>query len=304
MRDVLPALAPVAALIALGLALRRSGFMPPSAWPPLERLVYHVLFPALLFGELARAPFAGQPLGAMAATLLGAQLAGAALAGALRRPLRLPGPAYTSLLQGVVRWNSYVVLSLVPPLFGREALPLCAVAIALLVPAANVLSVAALARHGAGRGGPAVAARAVLTNPLILACAAGLAWNAAGLPVPAPLGETLATLARAAVALGLLAVGAGLEGGAALARPLPLLAACAGKLLALPLVAYALGSLLGLSGAPLGVAVLALASPTATSAYVLARLLGGDADLMAAIVTATTVGALVTLPLVLSLPFG
>ncbi len=57
------------------------------------------------------------------------------------------------------------------------------------------------------------------------------------------------------------------------------------------------------SGAPLGVVVLAVGAPTATASYILARLLGGDAELMAAIVAATTLGALVTLPLVLSLPF-
>jgi hypothetical protein len=86
-------------------------------------------------------------------------------------------------------------------------------------------------------------------------------------------------------------------------RPGLLLLVAVGKLLVMPLTAWGLGRLLGLSGAPLGVVVLAVGAPTATASYILARLLGGDAELIAAIVAATTLGALVTLPLILSLPF-
>jgi malonate transporter len=111
-------------------------------------------------------------------------------------------------------------------------------------------------------------------------------------------------LAQATIALGLLTVGAGLRLGAAIRWPGLLLATCAAKLLVMPGSAYFLAHLLGLQGPALGVTLLALGAPTATSAYILARLLGGDAELMAAIVTATTLGAVLTLPLVLSLPVG
>jgi hypothetical protein len=162
--NLVDALAPVVLLIALGHALRRTGFMPKPAWAPLERLVYYVLFPAFLFVELARASLVGLPLVAVTVTLLGALLAMTAVAVLISRTLRLPGPTYTSVLQGLIRWNSYVALVMVPPLFGREALPLGALAIALLVPAANVVSVAALARHGSGSGGLCAVPRALLTN--------------------------------------------------------------------------------------------------------------------------------------------
>lgn len=304
MTGLIEALVPVALVIALGYGLRRARLLDEAGWAAVERLVYYLLFPALLFRELATAPVAGQPLLAMAATLLGTQLAMALVAQAIRRAWRLSGPSYTSVLQGVVRWNSYVVLSLIPPLHGTGALPLGAIAIALLVPMANLMSVAALARHGQGRGGWALLPRAVATNPLILACAAGIAWNAADLPLPPLAAEPLRMLAQATISLGLLTVGAGLRLTAAIRQPGLLLATCAAKLLLMPLLAYAVAQPLELDGPALGVTLLALGAPTATSSYVLARLLGGDAELMAAIVTATTLGALVTLPAVLSLPVG
>jgi predicted permease len=296
------ALLPVALLIALGFVLRRTPLLDAAGWAALERLVYFVLFPALLGLELARADLAGQPLLRLGGTLLLTQLLMAA-AVALGRPwLRLSGPAYTSVLQGVVRWNSYVAVALAPALFGPPGGPLVAVAVAVMVPVANLLSVAALARHGSGRAaGLTTLLRALLGNPLLLACAAGIAINLAGLPLPALVTEPLTLLARATLSLGLLAVGAGLAPLAVLRRPALTLATCAAKLVAKPLLALLLGRLVGLEATALGVAVLACAVPTATSAYILARLLGGDAELMAGLITATTLAALVTLPLMLTL---
>lgn len=299
---MLDALAPVALLIALGYGLRASGFLPEASWAPIERLVYYVLFPALLARSLASAELQGLPALRVTLTLLLAQLAMAALAAGLRRPLRLSGPAYTSVLQCVVRWNSYVALALAGSLFGPPALPLMALAVAVMVPASNVLSIAALARHGRGGTGRAGSLlRTILTNPLILACALGLAVNLAGRPLPPLLAEPLSILSEATMALGLLTVGAGLRPRLVTAEPFTIAVATAIQLLVKPAVAVGLGLLFGLGAMPLAVTALACAVPTATASYILARLLGGDAELMAALVTVTTAAALLTLPLVLSL---
>ena len=286
---MLQALLPVMLLIGLGYALRASAFLPEPAWAPVDRLVYFVLFPALLFHELAVADLRHVPVARMAAGLFTVQLFMAVLARAARAAWHLDGPAYTSVLQCVVRWNTYVALALAPALFGPTAVPLVALAIAVMVPAANVMSVAALARHGGtGSRGSVAFARAVATNPLILSCLAGVAFNLSGLGLPAP-------------ALGLLTVGAGLRPAMIADRPLVILATTAGHLLLRPAIGVAIALALGLSGTTLQVVALACAVPTATSSYILARRLGGDAELMAALVTTTTVAALATLPLVLAL---
>lgn len=295
------ALLPVAATIALGWVLKNRGFLAEAGWAALDRLVYFVLFPSLLFLELARAPLAGQPVVAFGVTVLTAQLAMALLARLLKRPLGLGGPAFTSVFQTVARWNSYVALALTASLFGREGLPLTAIAVAVMVPTGNVISVLALARHGtATTTGPRALVRAVVTNPLILASLGGAAWNATGVPLPYLAAEVLGLLGRATLALGLLSVGAGLMLSAMTTRPLVLLVAAALKLLLKPLMAFLVGRLLGLDGTALGVAVLVAAVPTSTTAYILARLLGGDAELMAALITVTTLAAMLTLPLVLA----
>lgn len=73
------------------------------------------------------------------------------------------------------------------------------------------------------------------------------------------------------------------------------------KLLAFPTMVVGLAWALGLSGLLVQVAVLLAALPTATSAYILARQLGGDAPLMAGIISGQTLLAMVTIPLMLSL---
>jgi predicted permease len=302
---MLDALIAVTFLIALGAALRASGFMPEPAWVPIDRLVYYLFFPSLLVTELASAELTGLPVLGVATALLLTQLAMSLVAQAIRRLWRTSGPSYTSVLQCLVRWNTYVALALAPLLFGPAAVPLIALAIAIMVPVANVMSVVALARHGtAGWSGPLALARTVATNPLIVACILGVAVNLSGITLPALLREPLTIMSRATLALGLLTVGAGLRPAAVANQPATILATSAAHLLLKPALAIGLASLMGLGGTALGVIALACAVPTATSSYILARLLGGDATLMAALVTTTTVGALLTLPLILALAEG
>jgi malonate transporter len=300
--DVIDALLPVALLIGLGYGLRASGFMPEASWAPVDRLVYYVLFPALLVRELADAALAGLPVARMAAVLLATQGGMAGMAALASTGLSLDGPAYTSVLQCVVRWNTYIALALAPSIQGPGGVPLVALAVAVMVPAANVLSVAALARHGtAGHAGPARFTRAVASNPLILACLAGIGLNWSGIGLPHLLGEPMAILGRATLALGLLTVGAGLRPAMVGDRGHVVALTTAAHLLLKPALGLTLALAAGLSGTPVEVVALACAVPTATSSYILARLLGGDAALMAALVTSTTLAALASLPAVMAL---
>lgn len=295
---MLEALAPVTLLVGLGYLLRATGFMPEAAWAPVDRLVYFVLFPCFLFRELAAADLTGVPVARMALCLVLVQLAMVGVAIALRRRFRLDGPAFTSVLQCVVRTNTYVALALTPLVLPAAEV---AVAVAVLVPTANLISVTALARHGSGRRpGVGYLARSVLQNPLILATLLGAGVNASGLPQPALLMEPVAIAGRAALALGLLTVGAGLRPNVLAARPAVTLTTTLAELVLKPALAGACALMLGLAGPALLVPVLACALPTATSSYILARLLGGDAELMAALVTTTTLGALVTMPVALA----
>jgi len=174
--------------------------------------------------------------------------------------------------------------------------------VACLVPSVNLLSVFVLSRHGSAaaltwRG----LARQVASNPLILACLLGAALNLAGLGLPPVLGPMMEVLSRAALPLGLLAVGAALDF-SSLRGQQGLVAVAVGlKLVLLPGVTATLCWALEVQGAAAFVAIAFNALPTATSSYILARQLGGDARLMAAITTLQTFASMATLPLLILL---
>jgi len=296
---LLLALWPLFALIIGGYALRRWDFPGEAFWPAAERLNYYILFPALLFSSLATAPLDNPALPHLAlAVLLGLGLAWLALLFAKRLRGWSAG-RFGAITQGLLRFNTYLGLATVGSLFGQAGLTLAALMLALMVPAVNLMSVWALT---AERG---VSARAlllpILKNPLILACLAGTLVNLSGLGLPGGSDRLLGLLAAASLPLGLLCVGAAL-------RPQELageLAAlgwnCTLRLLAMPLLAYAVARGLNLPSMESAVLVLFFALPTAPTAYVLTRQLGGDSHLMAGLITLQTLLAALSLPLVLTL---
>ena len=305
MSTIVGALLPVAGLILLGHLFRRTGFLDEGGWAALERLVYYVLFPCLLFLALSQTSLKEVQVGSVVLLFVLVTATMAVIATLMHRFWPVSGPAYTSLLQGVVRWNSYVALALGPLLFGTTGTAVIALAVAILTPAANVLSVAALARYGGRSGGGMVSfLRAIATNPLIVACVLGELWAWIGLDLPVVINDMLTILARATLGLGLLTVGAGLRPVPLRASSLTLGAAVGGKLVVSPLLGLTLGAWLALDPVTLGACVLTLGVPTSSSSYILARLAGGDAELMAAIITAQTITAMLTLPFFLFLAAG
>jgi predicted permease len=300
----LAALVPIFLLIALGWILQRFRFPGGEFWPLAERFMYYFLFPALLIKESAAARIGQYEPLILIATLLAALLIMVGLILAMRPALPIDGPAFTSVFQGTVRFNSYVGLAAVLALYGTAGVGLFAVAIAVCVPILNVFCVAVLVRYGgdAGRRIDAVTQlRLIATNPLIIACLIGIALNLAGVQLPAAVNSTAVVLCKSSFALWVMAVGAALDFRVLHAGRWPVLLMSVLKLLVFPAVMFGMARLLGLEGVGLAVVVLWAALPTSAASYVLARQLGGDAGLMAAGVTAETVLSAVTLPLMLAL---
>lgn len=298
------ALAPVALLICLGYAMRRGSFLAEAFWPQAERLSYYVLLPALFVHALATADLDGVPVAALAGTLLLAALTVALVLVVARPWLRLDGAAFTSVFQGGVRFNNYVGVSAAVGLFGAAAVPLAAVANAALVPTVNILCVLVFARWGTARTSLLGALRGIALNPLVLSCAVGITLQASGLRLPPGLDGGLRALGQAALPVGLLCVGAALDLRALGRGVAPTLIASCVKFALMPLATIAAAMLFGLEGMAALTALLFQALPTASSSYVLARQLGGDAPLMAGIIALQTLLAVLTLPLVLLLaPF-
>ncbi len=301
MDGILLALWPVFALLILGYLARRSGFPGDGFWQPAERATYYVVFPALLVSRLSQAQLGGEESLQLVVAVLLLLLCGSAIVLLLRLLVPLSNPAFTSVYQGSLRFNTYVALACSAALVPEGGLALAAVTMAVMIPTLNLLCVLIFAWFGERRPSLTAVLRTLATNPLILACLLGIGLNLSGIGLPLLLQPVLDLLARMALPLGLLAVGAALDlaylrrGGATLLLPGIV------KLILFPLLAVLLASLLGLGQTATWVLLIFASVPTATASYILARQLGGDAPLMAAIITAQTLVSMLTMPLMLQL---
>jgi malonate transporter len=285
MVDVLMLL-PDFSLIAIGWLLCRYTALNRPLWDGVERLVYVVLFPVLLFGSIVRYPTSLDSLLSLA--IVGT---GVVLAALLRAWPQRDASLHASGQQVAFRFNSYIALALSERLAGAQGLAWMAVLISACVPLCNVAAVWPLARHG-GHG----YLRELARNPLIVATVAGLLANAVSLRLPDFAATTLQRIGNAALPLGLMAVGAGLRFGALREGPGLAAALLAIRHLVLPLIAIALVLRLQLPALQQAVIVAFAALPTAPTSYVLAVRMGGHGAYVAGLVTVSTLLAMPGLP--------
>ncbi len=306
MSFALAALLPVFITILIGLALRTTAFIGENEWQAVDSICYYVLFPAIIVKEIAGANFAGLPVAQMAIALMAAVMVMSAALLFFRQPLatllNLDGPQFTSLFQGSTRWHTFIALAIVPQLFGVESLALAAVAAAAMTPLLNVINVAVLGIYATGRPPQATTlVLAIIRNPFVISCVVGILLQSLGLVPPKMVLDVLDIIGKGALGLALLAAGAGLRFGELRTTGATAAFATALKLAVMPLLVFLLTTLLGVGGTAQQVAIICAAVPTGSGAYVLARQMGGDAPLVASILTLQVIVAAFTLPVITTL---
>lgn len=295
MRDLL-LLLPDFLLIVVGFVVCRYTMLGRPVWESAEKLVYYLLFPVLLFTSIVRNPLNPGDAAALAAGGLATVGLGIALAYALKRWPGVDATLHASGAQVAFRFNSYVALAMAERLGGAAGVAQMAVLVAVCVPLCNAGAVLPLARHGGHHLG-----RELMRNPLILSTLGGLLANLMGLQFPDAVGTVLQRIGQAALPLGLMAVGAGLQLGGLTASPTLAAALLTIRHALLPAFALVFGLWLGLPALQLTVLVAFAAMPTASSCYVLAVRMGGNGPFVAGLVTVSTLLGMLTLPAWLAL---
>lgn len=296
-------IAPIFVLIVTGYVLRRSGIPSLDFWNLNDRLVYFVLMPALFFVRISTADLGGAGLGQFAGVLYAGFFAGIGFGLLAAWLIRRGGAVGTSVMQGAGRFNTFIALAVAEALYGPAGLQAAVLGAAVLVPVVNLTVVACFAvmLPRAGAGAVLGAARNLLTNPLILSILGALGFNLAGVGEVPVLHASLSILGQAALPIMLLCVGANLKLRGLSADALPVALAAVGKIGVFPAAVILAALAAGLDPLQAQVALIYGALPTGVAAYTLARQLGGDAPLMAAMITIQTLLSFLTMPLWLSL---
>lgn len=287
-------------LILAGYLVCRFTALNRPVWEQAEVLVYYFFFPVLLFHSIVRSPLDLGAASSMIAAGLMLGLSGIAMAYSLPYVpwlgRHIDRREHAGAAQIAFRFNSFIVLAVAERLAGARGVLLIAVLIGFCVPLFNIAAVWPMARHA-----QVSVVRVLVRNPLIIATFSGLAVNLMGVRIPPWLEPTLSRIGGASLAVGLLAAGAGMQFGKMTHAPALTAGVLSIKHLLMPLVAFGLARLWSLDREQTAVLLAFSASPTASSAYVLAARMGYNGPYVAGLVTLSTMLGLASLPFALGL---
>ncbi|KZN12230.1 AEC family transporter [Marinomonas sp. TW1] len=295
---------PVFALLMAGALCQRLRFPADGFWGSVDKLTYWVLFPALLFNKTSQIDFSNDMLPKYTIILLLALAISAVFVFICTGLAKTPAPIASSMLQAGIRFNTFIVLALAASVYGDDGLALAVLGASVLIPSINVfLVVSMMLMHGprssSGRVNslPRLLSGALIRNPLIVAIVVGSSLNLLGWTPMVFISDVVSMLSQAALPMVLLAVGASVRLEAIRSVGMTFVLSSIARFLIFPLSILGACWWFNLTGLPALVAVLFGFVPTATSAYALARQLGGDAERMAAYITMQTILSIISLPI-------
>jgi predicted permease len=298
MLHVIQTIIPIFAIIAMGWLLREKAFLPDHLVGPLNRLVYYLAIPAMIFREVAEAPFAAHFRPLLIAGTLVPLLVVFALAYGTARWLHVSRSHSGTFLQSAFHGNlGYIGLAVCFYFLGDEGFTRASVLAGFLMLLQNFLAVVGLQLYSRNPGDGhriGFSLKKIVGNPVIISALAGLAFSFWRIPVPETIDRILMIISGMALPLALLVIGASLS--FPLIRSHFQLAVGAGilKLLILPAVGFFLYAVFSIPEAHLVPGMILLAAPTATITYVMAGEMKGSTDLASAAITLNTLLSAVT----------
>jgi len=303
---VLNSLFPVFALIALGMALKRWRLTSADFLKTSDRLVYFIFFPTLLFWKIGGSPPSASATGKFYLAVVLAVVLVYLLSLAFIVWRVTPFQAGT-FHQSCFRFNTYMGMAVILTALGEDSIRRFGILVGFLIPLNNVLSVATLSwfAEGAATGTLRIrqAARAMLSNPLIIACVLGVIYSRTIGAFPAFLESGLALMGGMTLPLALLSIGGDLNP-AGIRDNLELALVSTGfKLLVLPLIGWVLLHWMGVEGHDLLIGMIYFALPVSPGTYVLSSQLNSDTRLAATTIVVSTALSVIPLAAVLTI-FG
>ena len=297
--NVVMALFPLIMLIAMGYIFKRTQFLTDEFWRGAEKLNYLILFPVLLFNNLAYIKLELATITQVLLALFIIIIISALTLWVARAFFHIPIARFGVYVQSQIRFNTYIGLSIMSLLFGAQGMQMFAMMIALAIPLVNVISVLAFSQ---GQGlKPAQILFSLMKNPLILGCLVGIIFNLLQLSLFSGLEQLFKILASMSLPLGLICVGAALQFAELKHDYSRLLLNTLGRLIVMPCLAYLICYVLNLNQFETIVLVVFFALPTASASYILTRYFNGDSQLMAGVISLQTLCFAVTFPVLMIL---
>ncbi len=302
---VINSLFPIFILLLLGWILKRWGLTDSLFLKTSDRLIYYFFFPVMLFWKIGGASFEqGIDWHFCLASLL-ALLTMFGLSTLVIQLFRISAFQAGSFSQSCYRFNTYIGVAVILNSLGAEGMKYFGIIIGFAIPLINVFAVSLLiwfsGREIDIRKRISISARALVSNPLILGCLAGIAYSSLIGSFPVFINNSLSLISMVTLPLALISIGgslsfAGLQGN----LPLSFLAAIL-KLVALPAIGWLYFYLFNVTGIPFKVGMIFLTLPASTAIYVLSSQMNSDTELASSAIVLSTLLSFFSLSVVLLL---
>lgn len=290
--------APVFFIVFLGYILRRVKLIDDNFISTASRLVFVVTLPALVFMSISRTDFhAVFNPEQLSFVLFGTLISYIGLWILAKRWIKRPEDLGV-FIQGAFRSNYGIIgLAVSYNLFSDSGLAQASLLLALVIPLFNVLSIIALTipaqRSGSARLRDTLFE--VLKNPLIIAVIVALPFSYFGFQLPEVAQKTGRYFANLTLPLALLAIGGSLNMESLRNTSAQATWATLSKLVILPVILTLCAWVYGFRGQDLTMLMVLFGCPTAAASFVMAKAMGGNAELAANIILMTTLGSVLSL---------
>ncbi len=294
---------PVFALLVFGHLLKRIGITQDSFLKTTDKLIYFIFFPLLLFWKIGAtaSDHIGDP-GLYKAAICSV-ISVYILSTLYIKFFKVAAFQAGSFSQSCYRFNTYIGMAVILSALGEDGARQFSILIGVVIPLINILAVSTLSWFAEDKLSLqkrlTLSIKALLTNPLIIACLAGIAyWKWIG-GFPVFLDNTFRLASFVTLPLALLSIGGALTLSGIKNYYKLSLVACAFKLIILPLIGYLFLRTFGTAGISFKVGMIYFALPTSTALYILSAQLSSDTQLASAVIALSTLLSFFSLSLAL-----
>lgn len=290
------AVIPFMVYILLGTAAVKMRMVSESFLKELNRVVFKVFFPFIMFnnlydvdfGKLSGAGYVGVAVTATLTVIIAAFLLVPLFSGDNRRR--------GVITQAIFRSNSVLyAIPLAQSVFGQEGATMASIVVAFVVPIYNITSVAILEYYRGGKVSYGKLFVNILKNPLIIGAIAGVLFNLLPVTMPECLAVPVSALCNMATPLSLFVLGGTLHLSNMKKNFLPLATGTVLKLMIVPAILSVIMAGIGYRGIEFFVVFVMFATPVAAASYPMAQSMDADADLAGEYVVITTVLSIATI---------
>lgn len=302
---VLNSLFPIFTLLILGRFLKQQRLTNAEFLKTGDRLIYYFFFPVMLFWKIGGASFEEGIDWIFCSACIGTVVIMFVVSSVTIRLFRVSNFKAGSFSQSCYRFNTYIGVAVILNSLGNEGLKYFGIVIGFAIPLINFFAVSVLiwfsGRDLEFKKRIVITVKAIVSNPLILACLAGVGYGSIGGGFPVFIDNSFALISMVALPLALMSIGGSLTFTGVKAHfNLSLLAAFL-KLVLLPCIGYLVFFLTGVEGLPFKVGMIFFALPASTAIYVLSSQLQSDTELASSAIVISTLLSFASLTVVLLL---